>query len=65
LIAHGRVDARIATRYLMTRFARQRSQSTHERAANAQNMYMHPRILGGCFGALKQGCLAGLTITPI
>ena len=49
LVAHGRVYARIATGDLMTRFARQRGQSTHERAANSQNMYMHLPILGGCF----------------
>ncbi len=50
LVAHGRVDTRIATRDLVARFTRQRSQPTHERAANSQNMYMHPSILGGCFG---------------
>ena len=47
LIAHGRVNARVATGDLMASFAGQRSQAAHEGATNAQNMYMHPRILGG------------------
>ena len=41
LVAHGRIDAGIATRHLMPRLTRQRGQATHERAADSQNVYVH------------------------
>ena len=41
LIAHGRVNARVTTRYRVARFARQRCHAAHEGAANAQNVNMH------------------------
>ena len=45
LIAHGRVNASVATGHLQARFTGQRSQSTHEGAANAKNVNMHGRIV--------------------
>ena len=41
LVAHGRVDPRVTTGDLMTRFACQRGDTAHEGAANAQDMNMH------------------------
>ncbi|MEY4882289.1 MAG: hypothetical protein RIS34_143, partial [Pseudomonadota bacterium] len=46
LVAHGRVDTGVAAGYTVPGLARQRSQPTHERAANAKNMNMHAVILG-------------------
>ncbi len=46
LVAHGRVDAAVATCDFVTGFARERSQATHESAANAKNMNVHKEILG-------------------
>ena len=65
LVAHRRVDAGIATGDFVARFPRQRSQSTHERAANSQNMYVHVDILGGVLPADLQVCLKGLTIKRV
>ena len=47
LIAHGRINASVATRDLVSRLACQRRQPAHESAANPQNMYVHAGILGG------------------
>ena len=41
LVTHGGVNAGIAAGYFVARFTRQRGQSTHEGAANAQDMNMH------------------------
>ena len=45
LIAHGRVNTRIATGYGVPRLARQSGQTTHEGATNAKNVYMHRGIV--------------------
>ncbi len=41
LVAHGRVDAGVAAGDTVARLARQRGQAAHERAADAQDVYMH------------------------
>ena len=41
LVAHWRVNARVATRYFVPRFAREGCQAAHEGAADSQNMYVH------------------------
>ena len=41
LVAHGRVDPGIATCDFVSRFTRQGGQSSHEGAANTQNMNVH------------------------
>ena len=46
LVAHGRVNAAVAARDLVARFARQRGQAAHKSAANPENVYVHARILG-------------------
>jgi hypothetical protein len=47
LVTHGRVNARVTSRDTMPCLAGQRGQAPHEGATNAQDMYMHARILGG------------------
>jgi hypothetical protein len=47
LVAHGGVNARVAAGDPMPCFAGQRGQAAHKGATNAQDMYMHVRILGG------------------
>ena len=46
LVAHGWVNACIATRHFVTGIARQRGQATHESTANTENMNVHGGILG-------------------
>jgi hypothetical protein len=41
LVAHGRVDAGVATRDFVPRLPRQGGQAAHESAADSQNMYVH------------------------
>ena len=41
LVAHGRVNPGVATCHAVARLARQRRQTAHESAANAQNVNMH------------------------
>ncbi len=48
LIAHRRVDAGVAACDAVPSLARQRGQSAHEGAADAQNMYVHGRAFYGC-----------------
>ena len=43
LVAHRRVNASVATRHLVACLARERGQAAHERAADAQYVYMHGR----------------------
>ena len=43
LVAHGRVDASVAARHLVACLACQRGKAAHERAADAQYVYMHGR----------------------
>ncbi len=52
LVAHGRVDAGVATRHLVAGLARQCSQAAHEGAANPQYMYVHECYFrsGQCVG---------------
>jgi hypothetical protein len=45
LVAHGGVDARVASGDTVARLARQGGKSAHERATNAKNMNMHGSIL--------------------
>jgi len=46
LVAHGGVDAGIAARDLVARFARQSGQAAHKSTANAEYVYVHAQILG-------------------
>ena len=46
LVAHRRVDIGIAAGDLVSRFAREHREPTHEGAANAENVDVHPAILG-------------------
>jgi hypothetical protein len=65
LVTHWGVDACVAPGDFVACFTRQRSQSTHERAANSQNMYVHGYILGGVLCRDLQRSWKGLTITPV
>ena len=47
LIAHGRINTGIATRDTVSCFSCQGGQTSHEGAANSQNMNVHGGILGG------------------
>ena len=54
LVAHGRVDARVATGDLMTGFAGQCGQASHERAADAEDVDVHAADYRG-FGMIAAG----------
>ena len=43
LVAHGRIDARVAAGDFVPRLARQCGQAAHESPADSQNMYVHRR----------------------
>ena len=45
LLAHRRINARVATGDFVPRLARQRGHAAHKGAANSQDMYMHSVIL--------------------
>ena len=45
LVAHGRINAGVATRHLVPRLNRQSSQAAHEGAANSEYVYVHRLIL--------------------
>jgi hypothetical protein len=51
LVAHRRVDARVAAGHLVAGLACQCSQAAHEGAANAQDMNVHGRFYGACHAA--------------
>ena len=55
LVAHGRIDARVAARDLVAGFARERGQASHERAADAEDMDVHPPDYRGLAAAIRAG----------